>query len=380
MSSHPFKKPKLPSHYFVWCEPPDDSGDELLHIVSDRRRFKLKGHSFREFQRSVIPLLDGEHTREEIQRAVAELFAPEDLDRCLQLLADHRLLHDADGDSLGALVGEMIVPQLNFFHEMDADAAAAQARLLNATVTVVGLGGAGALATLSLAAARVGALRCVDALPVGAQDPYLSPVFSMGEVGTPRAAVVAGRVEGLASSVKTMVNTDPLESDADVLRAIEGSDFVISCLDPGQSSLVYKLNRACLAARLRWSSCVVAGAEAILGPTVHPFETACYLCYKMRTVACAGNPGDEFAFERFLDQRKRNDSGRRGNVVFGVAIAANMLALEVVKSLTGFAPPSALGRIVVFDLLELSSSRHVVLRKPWCPACFPPSPAEHAHR
>ena len=58
MSAHatvpmtPFRKPLLPSHYSVWFEPPDEAGDEVLHIVSERRSLKLKGCAFREFTRA----------------------------------------------------------------------------------------------------------------------------------------------------------------------------------------------------------------------------------------------------------------------------------------------------------------------------------------
>jgi bacteriocin biosynthesis cyclodehydratase domain-containing protein len=90
----------------------------------------------------------------------------------------------------------------------------------------------------------------------------------------------------------------------------------------------------------------------------------------MRAVACAGNPEDEFAFERVLDKRKRDDSGKRENLASGAGIAANLASLEAIKYLSGVLPPSALGRLVVLDLLDLSCTRHAVLRKPWCPACF----------
>ena len=99
------------------------------------------------------------------------------------------------------------------------------------------------------------------------------------------------------------------------------------------------------------------------------------MCYRMRAVACCANPEDAFAFERHLDRRKQEDSGRRENLLFGAGIAANLLGLETLKELTGIAEPSALGRVVIFNLLDLTLSRHIVLRKPWCPACFRPQPS-----
>src|ERR1043166_8357087 len=71
---HSFQRPRLPRHFYVWSEPPDSDGDEVLNFVSDRRRIKLKGHSFREFEQRVIPLLDGRHTVAEIEQQVADAF------------------------------------------------------------------------------------------------------------------------------------------------------------------------------------------------------------------------------------------------------------------------------------------------------------------
>jgi len=114
-----------------------------------------------------------------------------------------------------------------------------------------------------------------------------------------------------------------------------------------------------------------------VGPAVHPGQSACYLCYRMRLVACAGNPEDAFAFEKYLDRRKRDDSGKRENLVFSAGLAANLLGLEVVKELTGLAEPSLVGRILTVGLTDLNIQKHVVLRKPWCPACFPKTETAH---
>jgi adenylyltransferase/sulfurtransferase len=370
MSTVKFNRPKLPSNIYVWFEPPDSSGDEVLHFVSERKRVKLKGHSFREFQQLVIPLLDGQHTLLEIEQSVADVFAPADLEAGLQLLAANNLIEDAGGNGEPLRFGEELTPQLNFFHELSLPSGEMQERLSKAVVTLIGMSGAGATAALSLAAAQVGTLRCVDALTVAPADHYFSNLFAPSDVGQGRAQLVAQKIRTAAPQVNTSAHAEALQTDDEVVAAIKGSDFVINCLDAGQSSLIYKLNRACLKIGTRWTSCALSGVEVILGPTIHPFETPCYLCYKMRSVACAANPEDEFAFESFLDRRKQDDSGRRESLVFGANIAANLVSLEAIKEISGALTGNALGKIVVFDLLELTSTRHVVLRKPWCPACF----------
>ena len=164
---------------------------------------------------------------------------------------------------------------------------------------------------------------------------------------------------------------EPLHTEDEVRAAIAGSDYVISCLDAGQLNLAYKLNRVSLADGIPFVSCALAGAEVIVGPAVHPGDGPCYMCYRMRSVACAGNPDNAFAYERELDRRQRDDSDRRENLVFSAGIAGNLLAAEVVKQLSGLAPTALAGRLWIMRLTDLSVERHSVLRKPGCPACSP---------
>ena len=272
---------------------------------------------------------------------------------------------------LGAEDSARLEPQLNFFREMTPSAAGVQARLAAATVAVIGLGGAGAATALALAAAGVGTLLCIDAQPVKVTDVYLSPFFALEEVGRGRAVNLAGKIRASAPQVRVSCNEQALESEDDIRTAIAGAGFVVCCLDAAQSNLAYKLNRVCLAVGVRWISCSLDGAEVTVGPAVHPGQSACYLCYRMRLVACAGNPEDAFAYEKYLDRRRRDDGGRRENLVFGAGLAANVLGVEVLKELTGLAEPSLVGRVLTVGLADLSVHKHAVLRKPWCPACFP---------
>ena len=370
MPISPPHNPLLPSHYSVWYEPPDESGDEILHIVSERRSLKLKGRSFREFYQRVVPILDGRHTLEEIQERTADVFRPEDLAESLAMLAQQGVVVEGSGPAIPENMAARLTPQLNYFHESGAKAGDVQKRLSAATVAVIGLGGAGMGTALTLAAAGVGTLRCIDWLPVSPADLYFSPALGVEEVGRSRAATLAAKIHAVAPEVKSCPGEQALESEDDIRAVIAGADFVVCCLDAGQSNIVYKLNRVSLADRIPWIACSLGGLEVTVGPAVHPGESACYLCYRMRAVACAGNPEDAFAFEKYLDRRKRDESGRRENLVFGAGMAANLLGVEVVKELTGLAEPSLVGRILTIQLNDLAIEKHTVLRKPWCPACF----------
>jgi adenylyltransferase/sulfurtransferase len=256
-----------------------------------------------------------------------------------------------------------------------------QRKLAAATVVVLGLGAVGASASLALAASGVGKWRLIDHLRVSPADPYLSAVYTSDDIGAGRAEIVRRRLEQIAPHAPIEVQNAPLETDAEVAASIGGSDFVLCCIDSGQASLVYKLNRVCLASGTPWIACESSAAEIVVGPLVVPGRTACHLCYKMRLVAGSETPEDEFAFQSFLDRRKQDDSMHRQNLVFSAGLGAQLVALEAFKQLTGVLTPATRGRIFVFDTMHLTSTPHVVLRKPWCPACSPAaaSPAPTIH-
>jgi bacteriocin biosynthesis cyclodehydratase domain-containing protein len=369
MPNFSLRKPRLPSHYQVWADPPDDAGDEVLHFVSGRRSLKLKGHSFREFQRVAVPLLDGTRTLDEVLAAAAETFQPADLMTCLELLAEQRLLEEGD-DGIDAVTRRRLEPQLGFFHEIDGDSGAMQDRLSKASVSILGLGGAGAAVARSLSAAGVGRIRCIDPLPVTEADSYLSGIYRTTDAGRNRAEVLTNYLQDCAPACNAEAWATAIDDDGQLKAALDPSDFIVSCLDQGRANLNYKLNRACLESRRPWTSCAISGAEISIGPTIVGPDDPCFMCYRMRLVACAGDPEDAFASERYWDRLKRDDSSRRENLVFGAGLAAHLVALEVFKFLTRAGQLATRGKVQVLNLLDLSQTRHVVLRKPWCPACY----------
>src|SRR5947209_186988 len=96
------QKLRIPTHYYVYSDPPDQQGDETLHFVSAHRRVRMRGHSFRDFVQNVVPLLNGTRTVEEIQKEVADLFAAEDLHACLEMLGNHGMLEDVTESAIPA--------------------------------------------------------------------------------------------------------------------------------------------------------------------------------------------------------------------------------------------------------------------------------------
>jgi molybdopterin-synthase adenylyltransferase len=363
-------KPLLPKHYRVRVETPEDGTAESLVFASEGKRVVLDGHAFQTFVDRVVPLLDGRHTLEAVQENVADVFAADDLEDCLALLAEHRVVVDADLTAIPADVQERLAPQVSYLREVARDPGRVIERLAAAEVTVVGLGAVGAVAATALAASNVGKVRCVDGAAVSASDPFLAQIFRLDDVGRPRAEVTCERIRAVNPATSIEVVDGDLQTDEDVAAAIAGSDFVLGCLDPGLAAITYKLNRACLSERISWSAGTVSAFEGIVGPTVIPHETACYLCYQMRAIACADDPEGALADLGQRDRSRTDESPQRENLAFGAGIVGNLLALEAFKALTGERPTTA-GRIAVVDLAGCTMRQHVVLRHPSCAACFP---------
>jgi adenylyltransferase/sulfurtransferase len=368
---------RIPSHYYLFSDPPDKNGDEVLHFISPQRRLKLKGHAFREFVQQVVPLLDGTRSFETIHAEVSDLFDANDLAACFALLAEQGVLEDVDDWGLDQAAQAILQPQLNLLHDLSATPAELQQRIARSRVGVFGLTPAGVAVTRALAASGLRTLRCIDPELVAVTDRYFTPEWA-AEVGRLRAEAFTRAYPCPLSTVEAV--TDRIIDDARMEEAIAGCDFVVNCMDQGDLSLMYRLNRVALRTGTPWISASASGLEVIVGPAVYPGETPCFTCYRMRLLACAEDPETGYDFESFLDRRKTDDSSRRANFASGPALAGQIAAVEVLKALTGIREPATKGKIRVFDLADLSSTSHVVLRKPWCPACSadptaPPPPA-----
>jgi adenylyltransferase/sulfurtransferase len=367
-------RPFLPTHYYVIYDAPDEDGNEALAFVSERRRIKIKGTMLREFKNKVIPLLDGQNRLEDIQSRVAGLLPPESVKAALDLLEQQGLIV-AENPDAGDGGASRLAPQLNFFHELGQPSREAQNRLTRAHVAVLGLGGPGALVASGLAAAGVGRLTLIDDLSVREADRLHGAMFAGAEIGAGRAEAARAVIGRSAPEAAIDVAEAPLDSDEQMRAAVDGADFVVCCVDSGRSAYRHRLNRACNAAGIPWLSCVSAGFEGIVGPMVRPGETACHLCYTMRSVAAANDPEEDFNVQQFLDDRRRDDSDNREALGFSAGLTAGLAGLETLKALAGVGVCQTVGAVLAIDFLQSGLKRHTVLKHPRCPVCFPAAPA-----
>jgi adenylyltransferase/sulfurtransferase len=205
-------------------------------------------------------------------------------------------------------------------------------------------------------------------------DRLHGPIFARADIGVGRAEATRAAIERSSPETAIEVRDAPIESDEEMLAVTEEADFVACCVDSGRLAYRHRLNRVCDAGRIPWISCAAGGLEAIVGPLVRPGETSCHLCYTMRSVAAARDPEEEFNVQQFLDARRLDDSENREAFGFSVGLMANLTGLESLKALTRIGSCQTVGAILVIDVLQSSLKRHVVLKNPRCPVCFPAAP------
>lgn len=308
------RRPKLPSHWLSWVDPPDASGAETLHLATADRRLSLEGEFLRELRRDVFPLLDGAHTLEELRAAASSDDEP--LLEVLETLAEEGVLVEGGEPASPE-------PQRNALQEWGLDAAQVEHSLADATVVVLGEG-----AIAQSAAAALRGLGC-------------------GTVRAYRRPPLAG------------------EELAPLLR---GAALVLCAVDASQTRALLSVQAASLREGVPALFCSASATEVALGPTVLPGATSCALCRQARAVACAADPAEELERLRQIEVQGLDDASARETLPLAARIAGEMAALEALRVLLGQRPETA-GALRVVQVPSLASELHAVAPVPDCALC-----------
>ena len=240
-----------------------------------------------------------------------------------------------------------------------------QERLRNAKVVVFGLGRLGSNLIRSLAQVGVGELLGVDAACVTQDDVYAGGWFHETDIGQPRVGVLMKQLN-LDNSLTGFTGVGNLD---ELGQLVADASLAVIVTDDYDPSFYEALNQECLRQKVAWTSGRLLGFELAMGPSVIPFETPCFACFTGRLKANTPSIEDYSSLETFLS-RERWSSGH-----LNVVIGADLVALEVVKILTYFAPPRTWAHLFTLDLITLKSRLDPILKLPFCPDCGLPSQA-----
>jgi molybdopterin/thiamine biosynthesis adenylyltransferase/rhodanese-related sulfurtransferase len=223
-----------------------------------------------------------------------------------------------------------------------------QARLLDSKVLFIGAGGLGSPAMLYLAAAGVGTIGIVDFDVVDLSNLQRQVVHTSERVGQKKTDSAGMTIRALNPDVQVVAHEEMLTDD-NVERLIEGYDVIVDGTDTFETR--YSLNDAAVRAGIPVVHASVFRFEGQL-TVFKPGDGPCYRCLYPTPPPPELAPGCSVA-------------GVLGVVPGTLGI---LQATEVVKLLLGIGEP-LVGRLLIYDALDMSFQELKLRRDPACPAC-----------
>ncbi|NYE37526.1 adenylyltransferase/sulfurtransferase [Nocardioides cavernae] len=228
---------------------------------------------------------------------------------------------------------------------------AGQKRLKNAKVLVIGAGGLGSPALLYLAAAGVGTLGIAEFDEVDESNLQRQIIHGMSDIGRPKAESAKESIAEVNPYVEVVVHNERLDND-NVMGIFEGYDLILDGTD--NFATRYMVNDAAyfLGIPYVWGSIYrFDGQASVFAPTMAD-DAPCYRCLYPEPPPPGMVP-----------------SCAEGGVL-GVLCASigSIQVNEAIKLLTGIGDP-AIGKLVIYDALELEWRKLKVRKDPSCALC-----------
>ncbi|WP_152189447.1 TOMM precursor leader peptide-binding protein [Georgenia satyanarayanai] len=294
-------------------------GNDLL-LATATARLRLEGEVAEIVRDRLVPTLADRSSRRAVIAAFPDAVA-EDVGRLLDTLLDAGIvIEDDDGVHQPPWV-QLVAASADERREV-----AERVRTLR--VAVVGGGDGAQTVAASLVAAGMGAVRTVEPTP----------------------------------------GTGTLDR-ADLAQAVADSDLVVTAVEPELAAARLWVNTAGLEHDVPSLHAAWHGTRAVVGPLVLPGEGPCYLCWRMRALACEDDFAAAMAHEELLDQVRRAPARPRPVLPALLPWAAAVVTREVLAAAVGVYPAQLPGHVVTLDGPTGSQARHPVLQRPDCAAC-----------
>ncbi len=252
------------------------------------------------------------------------------------------LVEPADGltvDEVRRYSRHLIIPDVGM---------SGQKRLKNAKVLCVGAGGLGSPALMYLAAAGVGTLGIIDFDVVDESNLQRQIIHGQADIGRPKAESARDTVREINPLTEVILHKERLDS-GNAMRIFESYDIIVDGTD--NFATRYLVNDACvlLGKPYVWGSIYRFDGQASVFWAEHG---PCYRCLYPEPPPPGMVP-----------------SCAEGGVL-GVLCASvgSIQVTEAIKVITGIGDP-LVGRLMIYDALEMSYRSVRVRKDPECPVC-----------
>lgn len=239
------------------------------------------------------------------------------------------------------------------------------ARLRKSHVLVLGVGGLGSSVLQNLCGLGVGRLTLVDFDAVEPRNFARQFVYRACDVGRPKVERAAEWVRDFDATIRVDVRQQQLTSVNDIAEILaEARPDAVSVGVDSPAEVSDWVNEACVQAGVPYCGGGMLVTEAMVR-SVDPGRSACLACHRTRP-----KDDDVLAQERIgaLHEAGVPRINRGIGPVSGLLGA--LVALELVRFLTGFRPPAYAGGVAIVDLAGACGQTvaHVV-RDPDCAVC-----------
>lgn len=352
--------------------------DETVIARTGAMSLRLRGKDVGRIAEWLRVRLNGQHTFEDLIRQADE-FSSEEIAALLATMLQHGIVEnagDASSSSLSEPEMRRYEAEQTFFSHFSQNPSAYLDALKQAHIVIVGAGAVGARAALCLALAGVGRITAVDEALVTQELAAASDFYSQVEVGRLRSETVADRLRQVNPFVTARSSATPLRCADDVRANAADASLLLLCQEEPAASILEWTNEACLEQNLAWTSARIEDFLGIVGPSVVPFQTACYKCYDLRRKSNldAEDFEETLAWEKLINRKGALDFST-GLLPPFATLLGSAAAIEALKIVTGFEKPTAFNAVWEIDFLTLKATVRPLLRLPRCPACGNKRPA-----
>ena len=223
-----------------------------------------------------------------------------------------------------------------------------QRKLTEASVLVIGAGGLGAPVLHLLAGAGVGTLGVADFDQVDVSNLHRQTLYATPDIGHDKTEAARRRLEAINPTVAVVVHPGRV-TEQTASQLVRGYDLVVDGSDT--FSTRYAVNEACVGAGVPVvfaSVSAFSGQVAVFGAGSGP----CYRCLFPEPPPPEAVPSCDV-----------------GGVLGPVpAILGSMQAAEALKLVLGIGEP-LIGRVLLMDVLRMTTRTLSVDRDPSCPTC-----------
>lgn len=309
--------------------------------------------------RRLLALLDGSRTVDAVSRDLSAEFPEvthEEIVAALEQFDAAGFLIDAATSADGILDDYELrrwERNINFFGSyarLGENKYAMQAKLRDCRVTLLGLGGLGSHLLFDMAALGVGNVRAVEFDRVEISNLNRQILYRESDVGQPKLERAVARIKEFNSRMNIEPVDLKISSVEDVVEVITGADVVICVADRPKVEIVNWVNEACVRKGIPLTTGGLDTQRAVYY-TVIPGQTGCVQCWRRQV-----SETDETSHELLAEKTERQIGG--DNAAFGplVTMTTGFLLGELVRLVTGIAPPVATGRLMELRFQDYSVS------------------------